>query len=72
MSDKSFDAEFGMKRTFRGTYLLIALLASTTVTSFGADGPVDSPSEENQAVSQTGALRAEKQFLVRERSPRST
>lgn len=49
-------------RIFHGAYILIALLASTTVTSFGADDPVDSPSEDNQAVLQNGARRAEKRI----------
>jgi hypothetical protein len=70
MSDKSFDATFGMQRNFHGACLLIALLGSNTVTSFGADDPVDSPSEENRAVSQTGALRAEKGVsCTKEESP---
>jgi len=41
--------------------LYIALLAST-VTSFGADDPVDSPSEKEQAVLEDGARRAEKRI----------
>lgn len=49
-----------MMRTFHGAYILIALLATTTVTSFGADDPVDSPSEKDQPVLQNGARRAEK------------
>ena len=52
-----------MMRAFHGIYILIALLASTTVTSFGADDPVDSPSEKKQAVLQDDARRAEEQIL---------
>jgi hypothetical protein len=59
-----------MMRTFHGVYILIALLASTTVTSFGADDPADSSSETNRAVLQNGARRAEKRIpCTREESP---
>jgi len=59
-----------MMRTFHGAYILIAMLASDTVTSFGADDPVDSPSEKNQAVLEDGARRAEKRIpCTREESP---
>ena len=57
-------------RTFHGAYVLIALLAVTTVTGSGAEDPVDSPSEKKQAVLQNGARRAKKRVpCTREESP---
>ncbi len=59
-----------MMRTLRGAYILIALLASSTVTSFGADDPVDSPSEKKQPAVEDGARAAEKRIpCTREKSP---
>ena len=46
------------------------MVASTTVTSFGGDDPVDSPSEKNQAFLQNDARRAEECVpCTREESP---